>query len=288
MKKPSLFIASSVEGLPVAEAINLNLDHDTHATLWRTGTFKIGSVALEDIVKKSSQVDFAVFVFTPDDVTTIRNKEMLVARDNVVFEMGLFIGSLGKERCYVVKPRGVEMHLPSDLVGVTPADYDPQRPDGDIASALNAACTLIKDRIHNLGGIPRSVFVSAQSPSMHIANPPDYKLNDADLLFLAQCARSHVARPIGLSFHSIESELKGVNSHAVAVSAIKLLKLGHVEKTIESDAHGYDDYFAYRATENGLETFLKNEERYADIPKPIVSTKRAKSGFEDMSDDIPF
>eukprot|EP01041_Mallomonas_annulata_P031142 gene31142-53399_t len=95
----------------------------SHCTIWRNGTFKLGSDGLGDLIKKSSAVDFAVFVFTPDDITTMRNKEVIVARDNVVFELGLFIGALGKDRCYVVKPRGIEMHLPSDVAGVTTADY---------------------------------------------------------------------------------------------------------------------------------------------------------------------
>lgn len=105
MTKPALFIASSVEGLQVADSINENLDHDVHCTLWRTGTFKLSSQTIDDLVKKSSTVDFAVFVFTPDDLTTIREKQHATARDNVIFELGLFIGAIGKERCYVVKPR---------------------------------------------------------------------------------------------------------------------------------------------------------------------------------------
>ncbi|CAE6846054.1 hypothetical protein R75461_07245 [Paraburkholderia nemoris] len=51
MPKPQVFIASSVEGLPVADAINANLDHDTYPTLWRTGTFRLGSNALDDLVE---------------------------------------------------------------------------------------------------------------------------------------------------------------------------------------------------------------------------------------------
>jgi predicted nucleotide-binding protein len=297
MDKASLFIASSVEGLSVAEAINLNLDHDAHTTLWRTGTFQLGSVALDDLVKKSSTVDFAVFVFTPDDVSTIRKQEAVIARDNVVFELGLFIGALGKDRCYVVRPRGVEMHLPSDLLGLTTADYEANRPDNDIASALNAACKLIKDRIRELGAIARSPLSKAGSPARHAANPPDYKLLDADLLFLAQCVKSHVANPSGLPFWSIENVLKGESEHALLMSAIKLLRLGYVEKTIETGYEDDSEYYAYRATDNGLDVFLKHENRYVEFRKTsstlqsmrsYAATKKTTSGFDDMDDKIPF
>ena len=170
MTKPALFIASSVEGLAVADAINENLDHDVHCTLWRAGTFKLSSQTIDDLVKKSSTVDFAVFVFTPDDLVTIREKEHVTARDNVIFELGLFIGAIGKERCYIVKPRGVEMHLPSDLLGMNAADYAIDRPDGDVSSALNLACKLIKDRIKEKGPVDRSPFSRQSAPSRHVAS----------------------------------------------------------------------------------------------------------------------
>ncbi|MGV3680537.1 MAG: TIR domain-containing protein [Acidovorax sp.] len=300
MEKPALFIASSVEGLPVADAINVNLDHDVHCTIWRNGTFRLGSDGLGDLIKKSSAVDFAVFVFTPDDITTMRDKEVVVARDNVVFELGLFIGALGKDRCYVVKPRNVQMHLPSDVAGVTTADYVADRPDGDIASALNAACAQIKARIKEFGSLPRSPNTSARTPGQHIPNPPDYTLSRVDLEFLAQCVRSHVAFPNGLSYNWISSHIQS-EDYRISLAAIKLGRLGYIEKAVEVD-EAHEQYFAYRATDDGLDVFLKHEERYADLleeatlarkqstryPPTPKSPQSASGGFEDMDKDIPF
>ena len=36
--------------------------------------------------------DFGIFVFTPDDETFVSGEVKHVARDNVVFELGLFVG----------------------------------------------------------------------------------------------------------------------------------------------------------------------------------------------------
>lgn len=294
MTKPTLFIASSVEGLRIADAINANLEHDAHCTIWRAGTFKLSSQSVDDLVKKSSTIDFAVFVFTPDDVAAIRKHEEAIARDNVVFEMGLFIGAIGKDRCYIVKPRGVQMHLPSDLLGMNPADYAVDRPDGDIESALNYACKLIKDRIRELGAINRSPFVKPASGARHVANPPDYKLQDVDLLFLAECVKSQVSSPVGRSFDGISRDL-GKQSHALALAAIKLERLGYVAKTIEQGDHGWE-YFAFAATDDGLDVFLKNEARILEMHSPSsaaarrgkTSPSKPTTGFEDMDDDIPF
>jgi len=305
MDKPAVFIASSVEGLPVADAINLNLDHEMQCTLWRNGTFKLGSDALGDLVKKSSAVDFAIFVFSPDDISTIRDKAHVVARDNVVFELGLFIGALGKDRCYVVKPRGVDMHLPSDLAGVTTADFVADRPDGDVASALNAACKQIKDRVKELGMLPRSATGLRRPQGQHVANPPNYDLSDIDLAFLGQCAHAHVAYPQGRGYHQIANSITAPD-YRIALSVVKLDRLGYIERTVEEENR--DTYYSYRATEAGLDAFIKYEERYAEIqeesdrasrnrrscggssaprPRPPTAPPVSKS-FEDMDDDIPF
>lgn len=297
MTKPSLFIASSVEGLRIADAINENLEHEAHCTIWRAGTFKLSSQTVDDLVKKSSAIDFAVFAFTPDDVANIRKHEQAIARDNVVFELGLFIGAIGKDRCYIVKPRGVEMHLPSDLLGMNVADYAIDRPDDDISSALNYACKLIKDRIGERGPIDRAPLATAPGAPRRAANPPDYKLQDADILFLGQCVKSRVGSPEGQAFYQIVNQLSQQSEHALMVSAIKLERLGYVEKTVVQDGQSYgSEYFAFSATDDGLDLFLKHEDRVIALarpPAPPPPRRRApapsaKSGFEDMDNDIPF
>lgn len=297
MQKPTLFIASSIEGLPVAEVVNANLDHTCECTLWPQGTFKLGSITIKDLITKASAVDFAVFVFTPDDVAIIRERQVVVARDNVVFELGLFVGSVGLERCYIVKPRDVEMKLPTDLLGINTADYVPNRSDNDIASALNAACTKIKDRVAECGPLRRVPYVAPGATDKRVANPPDYKLQDVDLRFLAQCVQSHVANPGGQSYNWIESRIKGTPEYRVAISAVKLMRLGYIEKSLESGYNGDEEYFAYRATEDGLDMFLRHEDQYAALTaapsrRPYAQApaadKKLSSGFDDMDDDIPF
>jgi hypothetical protein len=280
-RKPQVFIASSVEGLSVADAINANLDHDTYPTLWRTGTFKLGSNALDDLVEKSSAIDFAVFVFTPDDVATIRDEATQVVRDNVLFELGLFIGSLGKERCYVVRPRGVDMHLPSDLIGMTTADYATDRPDGDLASALNAACKLIKDEIARHGPISRELPAAVANNHRHVANPPSYELNRVDLSFLAECVVSRTSQPGGLAYQYVASNLN-FNAVALRLSAIKLTRLGLIEQAVEEDRDG-DAYYVYLITESGIDVLMRNEHHFQG-----TRPNGKGGGFEDMDDTVPF
>ena len=105
MTQPKVFIASSSEGLEVATNLRTLL-HDVlrdHAVLmpW-TRAFDLSAVYIESLEKAAEEADFAVVVVTPDDITINRNKKKAVPRDNVVFELGLFMGCLGRERCFIV------------------------------------------------------------------------------------------------------------------------------------------------------------------------------------------
>jgi predicted nucleotide-binding protein len=121
---PKLFIGSSTKGLPIANAIQENLDYDADITIWNQGIFELSAIILSDLEKIVKNFHFAVFVFTPDDVIFSRKKEAVTARDNVIFETGLFIGRLGSAKVYMLKPRNVDLKLPSDLFGVNIGAYN--------------------------------------------------------------------------------------------------------------------------------------------------------------------
>ena len=106
-QKPRIFIASAFESFNVADAVNFNLDHDAEVTVWKHG-FEISSDNISSLLDRAWASDFAVFIFTPDDVSIIRQQEKAVVRDNVLFELGLFVGSIGKDRCFIVKPIWIE------------------------------------------------------------------------------------------------------------------------------------------------------------------------------------
>lgn len=276
MRKPRLFIASSVESLPIAEAVNVNLDHEFEITVWKNGTFKLSSTTIDDLVEKSSFVDFALFIFTPDDISEIRSRKEHVVRDNVIFEMGLFVGAIGKCRSFILKPRGIDMHLPTDLLGVTPADYDSSRSDGDLVSATNRACSLVKGEVKRLGLINHTAL--SESKKL-IANPTSYELKAQDYKFLAACLQSHTADPVGLPFYRILNSFRGVNEAALQISLIKLERMGYVSKTVETNHQDGYDFFAYSITEMGIDELLKNES--ALQPKESAPS-------ESFDEDIPF
>ena len=152
--RPALFIGSSSEGLAVAEAIQQNLDRTCEPVIWSQGVFGLGDGTLELLVEKLPQFDFAVLVLTPDDLTVSRDDVKQSPRDNVLFELGLCIGFLGRNRTFAVYDRTSNLRLPSDLAGVSIANYQPHS-TGNSQAALGSACTAIKNRIAELGARSR-------------------------------------------------------------------------------------------------------------------------------------
>jgi predicted nucleotide-binding protein len=145
--RPRLFIGSSKEGLAVAEALHANLDHDYECTIWTQGVFGLSLASIEALELQLHQSDFAVLVVTPDDTTESRGSAAASPRDNVVFELGLFMGALGRLRTFVLRPRTAAIKIPSDLFGVTMATYDEGRSDGNLRAATGAACAEIKQAV---------------------------------------------------------------------------------------------------------------------------------------------
>jgi predicted nucleotide-binding protein len=145
-QKPRIFIGSSVEGLTIAEHVQLGLDHQAECTVWSQGVFGLSSGTLDGLLQARKNYEFAVLILTPDDLVHKRDDQKNSPRDNVLFELGLFMGALGRERTYIVFCRDDKPDLPTDLAGVTAATFA-KRNDGNLEAALGPVCTQIKKAI---------------------------------------------------------------------------------------------------------------------------------------------
>ena len=149
--KIRVFIISSAEALEVARIIQNALSHDDFVvTLWTDGVFKVASYALESLETAVDESDFAIAVAHNDDMTLFRGQDWPTPRDNVVFELGLFMGRLGRKRAILMEPREERVKLPSDLAGVTTIPYVYQ-PGKDAAALMAPACNVLREHIKEWG-----------------------------------------------------------------------------------------------------------------------------------------
>ena len=146
-----IFIISSVESLGVARTIQLAFEHDPFdVVIWTDGVFKVANYTLETLEEQVDGSDFAIAIAHSDDQTESRGTKWPSPRDNVVFELGLFMGRLGRKRAILMEPRDEDIKLPSDFAGVTTIPYR-YEPGAKGPSLMGPACTRLRNHILELG-----------------------------------------------------------------------------------------------------------------------------------------
>jgi hypothetical protein len=127
MRKPRIFLGSSGKQEKLLQALTRGLEDVAVVEPWTT-SFNPGTTTLERLLELAHEVDFAVFVFARDDwmSSSPPASDSMASgqdspRDNVVFEAGLFGGTLGMRRTFILHANGTK--LPSDLLGLTCVRY---------------------------------------------------------------------------------------------------------------------------------------------------------------------
>lgn len=140
---PRLFIGSATESLSFAQALEFELQDVASTEVWNR-SFRPGHYTLEDLIRKASEVDFAVFILGQEDKTDSRGQIVPSPRDNVVYEAGLFAGRTEVSRVFLlVDERGSK--IPSDWKGLGYVTYNPTAPlPGD---AVRRASVIIRKQV---------------------------------------------------------------------------------------------------------------------------------------------
>src|SRR5262245_59886604 len=132
MDKPRIFLGSSGKQENLLQALTRGLEDVARVEPWTT-SFHPGTTTLERLYELAHEVDFAAFVFAQDDWSTHSpaaspspEAGQASPRDNVVFEAGIFGGTLGMRRTFILHASGAK--LPTDLLGFTCVRYSATTP----------------------------------------------------------------------------------------------------------------------------------------------------------------
>jgi hypothetical protein len=128
MHSIQLFIGSSGKARPIAtELVDKLRDRQPtpkrkfeveFISRWKD-SFTAGESTLDGLLQQVSQCDFAAILLTKDDIALKDgDQEMLVPRDNCIYELGLFTGGLCSKRAFILSSVK-RTALPSDLAGIT-------------------------------------------------------------------------------------------------------------------------------------------------------------------------
>lgn len=166
--KKRLFIGSSSEELDLANAAKKILDRDFEVVVWNdriwdTAVFRINQNFLSDLLKASLKFDFGILIGSKDDKVEYRGTEVLQPRDNVLFELGLFLGRLGISKCAFLVEK--ELKILSDLQGITLSFFDRAKADSFIS-----AVEQISEVFKNSSDTEINFFPSATLASVYFEN----------------------------------------------------------------------------------------------------------------------
>jgi Predicted nucleotide-binding protein containing TIR-like domain len=153
-RKPKVFVGSSSEARDTAQAFCSALKHVANMVpWWLSPEFKAMHSTLDGLIDACNRYDFGLFILTPDDKIESRGQKGFSARDNVLFEHGLFLGKLGTNRAFAViqDVKGKrKVKVPADLLGITIPSFT-QVDRHDLIASVNTAAQIIQDAIESAG-----------------------------------------------------------------------------------------------------------------------------------------
>lgn len=228
MSKPVIFVGSSSEGKEIARAIVDNLYEDAEMIPWfDSDIFHLGQGTLESLVNAADGFDYAVLVFTADDAVESRGTSLLSPRDNVLFELGLFMGKLGRTRTFIVYNPDGGLKFPSDLAGVTHAIYR-NFSVGSVKAALSSTCNQIRSAIKQQGVLERK-----QESALSLLGIKNIygDQSGADLLRIIQEAAP------GSEIKMLGITIRALNLHTVRRAIIEKLEENCKVKILLIDRH---------------------------------------------------
>ncbi|MCP4267492.1 MAG: nucleotide-binding protein [Candidatus Brocadiaceae bacterium] len=125
--KMKIFIgyASSGKSKNAAEYIENALTQKYSPLLWDED-IRPGESILGALTKQAHETDFACFICDRQDTIIIDGVEKKYPNSNVLFEIGLFSGVLGRERVFMVFPKGEKPDVPTDLNGIIMLPENPK------------------------------------------------------------------------------------------------------------------------------------------------------------------
>lgn len=158
-RKPMVFVLSSTESGQIRDVLVDCLTSVAEVIPWnREELWQPGEFIADRLLEFPYGYDFAIAIFGADDKTLSRGLKAYQPRDNVIFETGMFMSHLGRDRTFIVLPKTPPVKVLTDLSGLITLNY-PAEPDslGGWKDALKPLCQRIVNHIQTKGPRPGTI-----------------------------------------------------------------------------------------------------------------------------------
>ncbi len=262
-------------------------------SIFKAGKFTLEN--LEEIIAEKNIVG-SIFIYSCDDITWYRGKEVGKPRDNVLFEHGLFSGKLGRTRSIIVNVGNVSM--PTDLAGVTYIDFS----DGNKTSGEINLREWLKDLKKSLKKSSDKSHQCVNEPeSGHLLIRMFKNLKDASPYIVEQAQKASEIKILankGLEFFGADSSLISL-AETEKYKNLKRLKILLLDSNSRWVNRGFMALRKYESIEDfkreldtthaiiemGMRKFIKE----LDLPKSGIKYHKGEPYFRlIMIDDMAF
>jgi hypothetical protein len=291
--KPTVFIGSSSEGLKVANALKVMFGQQAEVEVWNSGEiFSKNRSYLTSLLDTASLYEFAVCVFSNDDISLVRGESRTTARDNVLFEFGLFLGKLGPRRAYSLVEK--DLKVPTNLSGISMDSFS-RKKDGNPTADFSTTAARI---VSSIMDYHRNTMEFSHLPSTALAigyfqnflSRVCDKLDDFEPVFIAdrkieyQSFTLHVIIPDRLELlddENLRGILKGLKSIKIKNSKFREFPF-YVQALPAEGATHLDLYDVPTTMRSSRETILRifRQDYIGDSTMQSRAEKREIANFE--------
>lgn len=215
-EKKRIFIGSSSESKRIADAVYSYFEYKHDTRIW-SAVFDASTVTINEIIKQANENDFAIMILGEDDILSSRGETYSSARDNVILELGIFIGSLGLNNCFIVIPSSSEhkIKIASDLSGVTLLRYNSAKENP--SESVLTAC----------GEIERKIAISPEK------NTPQKEENQSNFNDFSEIRNELISNRFELERARKESESLSGSIRNTFFSIVKPATKHEIEKWVK-------------------------------------------------------
>ncbi|MDP5220235.1 nucleotide-binding protein [Ruegeria sp. 2205SS24-7] len=190
--KPTIFVASSQENLKIAECLKEQVREFAEVVSWQDASAKHGEILFEHIKQLPHIYDFYISIFGPDREINHEQYTHLTS-ENVVFEFGLFTGTVGTERSFIALPTTDKPKLGADLRGVTYISYSLTDPnDRESVQFSSDDIRQLEDRVQQF----RSNITIGSQTTVRIGEDKHLKRRFVEKRFIASNGAERFAQSV--------------------------------------------------------------------------------------------
>jgi hypothetical protein len=167
MEKPRILISCNSSALVLAEKLQQALERTpSEPVLWsEEGGSQSSVMTIQMLEEAAGEFDFAVMILTRGDVAGREVADMQKVREASAFRAGLFIATIGRNRCFLI--HSVEQpDLPAHLNGIVSIPFEEPAnlaADGACEEVIARVVGRIVEEIHSQGRSPYRMRVPTMS-----------------------------------------------------------------------------------------------------------------------------